>query len=153
VSIRELPWQPRVHASLSVAKAVDQYVAVLREFEGEGVLHRHEVEKPLEAAIEFAVEFSSILGFEEAGELAGYKFVADVEDVLGVDLTAVKKKVKDKEGREVEIAYSTLLKNAFDEIWGVIASLKKKGMPPSKLSQFIQALLDTTYQEYISTRG
>jgi hypothetical protein len=153
VSIRELPWQPRVHANLSIAKAVDQYVAVLRELEGEGVLHRYEVEKPLKVAIEFAVEYANILGFAEAGELAKYKFVADVEDVLGVDLDAVKKKVKDKEGREVEITYSTLLRNAFDEIWGVISSLKKKGMPPSNLSRFTQTLLDTTYQKYVSTRG
>jgi len=68
---------------------------------------------------------------------------------LGVDLSA-KRRIKDESGREVEVAYSVQFKHIFDAVSEVVAELLEKRVPPSKLSRFIEAVLDVAYEKYKS---
>jgi len=133
----------------SITSAIHRYAVLLRELKGRETLSKHAVQKPLRRAIELLEELAPILGFEEARRLAREKFIEVLEVSLGVDLSA-KRRIKDESGREVEVAYSVQFKHIFDAVSEVVAELLEKRVPPSKLSRFIEAVLDVAYEKYKS---
>jgi len=129
-----------------IGKALYQHAATLKELNSD--LSKTAVQKPLRRAIELIVDLAPLIGFEEARNLAREKFVEILETALGADLVARKKKIRGKDGKEVEVSYATILQSTLDDILEVIGSFIEKQVPSSKLSRFVETLLDAAYEKY-----
>jgi len=84
-------------------KALYIYAKSLKEIRDN--LSKHTVQKPLRKAINFIVEYASVIGSEDAKKLAGDNFISVLEISLGVNLSNVKKKIEDK-----EVSYAQILR-------------------------------------------
>jgi hypothetical protein len=133
----------------SINKAVYLYAKSLKEIR-QG-LSKHAVQKPLRKAIEIITEYATTVGSEEARKLAEEKFIEIVETTLGVDLSKLEKKIVDEKGVERQVTYRQLFLSTFDDIAEVVVNISQQ-LPPSKVSKFIEVLLDVAYEKYKSIK-
>jgi hypothetical protein len=133
----------------SINKAVYLYAKSLKEIRQD--LSKHAVQKPLRKAIEIITEYATTVGSEEARKLAEEKFIEIVETTLGVDLSKLEKKIVDEKGVERQVAYRQLFLSTFDDIAEVVVNISQQ-LPPSKVSKFIEVLLDVAYEKYKSIK-